>query len=74
MADGRATASEMQDQVLNAIPATGEISYRNLHNALNSTGKGQALAYYRALKKAGRISVRLVQNPDGTVDHLVSRA
>jgi len=71
----RAKTTEAQVQALvDAVPASGEIPYSDLENALVTSGNKEALTHLFPLKHNGTLKVRTEIGADGKPKTYVSRA
>jgi hypothetical protein len=69
----RLNETELAELAYNAIPATGEISYRTLWQNIKSSAQPDAVKMIAYLKANKRIKARLEQMPDGSIAHMYSR-
>jgi hypothetical protein len=75
MADtSRPSKEELLQIALDAVPATGEMSYRDWYDGLVNSGNHAAVNFYRELKARGLVTSRVVAAEDGSITHTIGRA
>jgi len=52
-------SAELKQQVLDAVPATGEVVYDDLRQNLIMSGNQKALGQFHSMRRAGELAVRL---------------
>lgn len=62
-----------RQELLDALPVTGRITYEALRNALLSTGKVKAVGRFHDMRRDGTIKAEVETLPDGTPILYVSR-
>lgn len=72
MATERLNTQELYDFALSFVPATGEISYRDLHAAIRASEHPEATAMLPELKKRKAVTAR-VSVENGVLSHTYSR-
>lgn len=72
--NSRPSKEALMQTALDAVPETGEISYREWYEGLVQSGNHAAVGFYRELKSRGLVSSAVVANPDGTISHKIGRA
>lgn len=69
------TVGEQVETLVNAVPASGEIAYDDLANAVIASGNKDALNHLFPLKRQGRLKVRTeINESTGKPITYVSRA
>lgn len=64
--------NEQQKAILEALPASGEMSYEALRTKLITAGQQSALQQFHTMRRKGLVTVRLEQTDSGLVS-FVSR-
>lgn len=75
---GRNTMAEKVDQarqdIIDALPVSGRVTYEELRVKLLSAGKTKALARFHDARRDGAVKVQLENGADGQLVMFVSRA
>lgn len=63
-----------RQELIDALPTTGSVSYDDLRTKLLSAGKVKAVNRFHEMRRDGAIKAEIVVNPDKTQTLVVSRA